>query len=40
MRGHVRHMDKRGWGWRQWLVQILIVIAVGAGMTPIILTAR
>ncbi|WP_267886972.1 hypothetical protein [Streptomyces sp. WM6378] len=40
MRSLVRYLDKRRWGWRQWLAQILIVVAVGAGMTPLILSAR
>lgn len=40
MKRLVRYMDGRRCGWCQWLVQILIVIAVGAGMTPLILTVR
>ncbi|WP_406482529.1 hypothetical protein [Streptomyces sp. NBC_01615] len=37
MKGPIHWMDTRGWGWRQWFLQILIVIAVAGFIIPIVL---
>ncbi|WP_331765321.1 hypothetical protein OG747_52700 (plasmid) [Streptomyces sp. NBC_01384] len=37
MRSPIRWMDKRGWGWRQWALQLLIIATVAAFIAPLAL---
>ncbi|MCX5063727.1 hypothetical protein OG895_43320 [Streptomyces sp. NBC_00201] len=37
MNGPIRRMDERGWGWRQWVLQLLIVLTVAAFIVPLVL---
>ncbi|MGW4984042.1 hypothetical protein [Streptomyces mirabilis] len=37
MRRQIRWMDEHRWGWRQWTLQLLIVVTVAVFIVPVVL---
>lgn len=33
----VQWMDDTGWGWRQWVMQLLIVVVTAAWVVPLVM---